>query len=119
MNKDSITIRKTTEFKKWPEPLEIRASWSLADTVRELREEWAKELCFDDCMCIAYALYDAGFTPAWSSDLSESIICGFGDTPFGFKYELLVKHTEDDGFEIVPWPDVKAAMDRTAKGNAQ
>jgi len=113
--KDSITVKNTTQFKKWPEPSEIKTSVNLSEVVRELRQQWAKELGFDDCMCIAYALYDAGFVPAWSSDIAENIICGYGDSPTGFKYELLVNHTADDGYEIVPWPAVKDALYRCTK----
>ena len=77
--------------------------------------EWPKGdlLSADDRVAIAYAMYDAGFTPCWSHDVCDSLIAGYGDCMMGFRYELVVddeRGTADA--RIVPWAEVKERMAR-------
>lgn len=66
---------------------------------------------FEDEICIAYALYDAGCVPCWSHDYADNLICGFGDSPHGFQYELVVADPQDISKGIVPWNDVKVHLE--------
>lgn len=65
----------------------------------------------EDEICIAYALYDAGFVPCWSHDYADNLICGFGDSPYGFRYELVVSDPQDISSGIVPWEQVKRNLE--------
>lgn len=68
-------------------------------------------ITFEDEICIAYALFDAGFEPCWSHDYSDNLICGYGDSPHGFKYELVVTDCEDISKGILPWSEVKGKLE--------
>uniref|UniRef100_A0AB39CEC4 Uncharacterized protein n=1 Tax=Pseudomonas phage HRDY3 TaxID=3236930 RepID=A0AB39CEC4_9VIRU len=97
MAKDTIIIRNTIEYKKY----------DYAELVQEVGKELTSELCFEDRMCIAYALFDTGFAPAWSTNFADELIAGYGEDTYGFKYELLVIREEADKWGIVPWAEVK------------
>jgi hypothetical protein len=68
-------------------------------------------ITFEDEICIAYALFDAGFAPMWSHDYADNLICGYGDAPGGFKYELMVADLQDSSKGIVPWLEVKRNLE--------
>lgn len=68
-------------------------------------------ITFEDEICIAYALFDAGYEPMWSHDYADNLICGFGDSPHGFKYELVVADPQDISKGIVPWVEVKRNLE--------
>jgi hypothetical protein len=68
-------------------------------------------ITFEDEICIAYALYDAGFVPYWSHDYADNLICGFGDSPSGFRYELVVADPQDISKGILPWDQVKGKLE--------
>lgn len=68
-------------------------------------------ITFEDEVCIAYALFDAGFEPCWSHDYADNLICGYGDSVGGFKYELLVHDLHDISQGIIPWEAVKRNLE--------
>lgn len=68
-------------------------------------------ITFEDEVCIAYALFDAGFEPMWSHDYCDNLICGYGDSVGGFKYELVVADLQDSSKGIVPWAEVKGKLE--------
>lgn len=45
-------------------------------------------LCLEDRIAIAYALYNAGFKPYYSSNIAEELIAGFGQLDWDFEYPL-------------------------------
>lgn len=55
-----------------------------------------------DRIAVAYALYDSGCVPSWSSNVADQLIAGFGELDHDFEYPLYLI----DG-EIQPWADVK------------
>lgn len=66
---------------------------------------------FEDEICIAYALYDAGFAPYWSHDYADNLICGYGDAAGGFKYNLVPVDDQDISKGIMAWPEVKRNLE--------
>ena len=66
-------------------------------------------LTFADKEAIAYALYDAGCQPLYSSDYANSTICGFGDGNGYFEYQLVYDEEEN---KVIPWELVKEAQRR-------
>lgn len=68
-------------------------------------------ITFEDEVCIAYALFDAGFEPCWSHDYADNLICGYGDGGSGFKYELVVADLQDSSKGIIPWAEVKGKLE--------
>ena len=65
-------------------------------------------LTLDDKEAIAYALYDAGFTPLNSTNHADELIKGFGDGDGYFEHQLVC----DEKGEVIPWPIIKEAQAR-------
>lgn len=68
-------------------------------------------ITFEDEICIAYALYDSGVEPMWSHDYADNLICGYGDSYGGFKYELMVADLQDSSKGIIPWEIAKRNLE--------
>lgn len=93
---NTYMIRQKLEFKKYtcPHP----ANW----------------LSPSDRVAIAYALYDAGFEPYWTTDIMDELVVGYGDSPIGPVYELVPVDGCDSSKGIEPWEKVKASLKRLA-----
>lgn len=55
-----------------------------------------------DRIAVAYALYDSGCVPSWSTNIADHLIAGYGELESDFEYPLYLI----DG-EIQKWEDVK------------
>nr|DAF93554.1 MAG TPA: hypothetical protein [Myoviridae sp. ctshb19] len=95
---NTYVVRQNTTFKKYYPLSAVKTNYLEAQ----------------DQMAIAYALYDAGFPPAWTFDITGALICGYGDCVHGFRYELMPVDDENISKGIVPWADVKASFKRLA-----
>lgn len=47
-------------------------------------------LCFEDRLFIGYALFEAGFTPSYSTNIADELIAGFGELDWDFEYPVFV-----------------------------
>lgn len=68
-------------------------------------------LTLEDLVAIGYALYDAGFEPAWSTDFTGDLVAGYGEAYSGFKYDLLPVDLQRVRSGIIPWEVVKRNLE--------
>lgn len=59
-----------------------------------------------DAYTVAYALYDAGFKPHFSTDVTDALVAGYGDLNYDFQYPLML----DTDNQIIAWPHVRARL---------
>lgn len=64
-------------------------------------------LVISDAIAVAYALFDAGFKPCYSSSICESLTAGYGKLhEYGdWEYPLVLDSVDDTS--ITPWEVVK------------
>lgn len=75
------------------------------------------QLCYEDQVAVAYALYRAGWEPEWSSNIADMLTAGYTCNEYGsFVYPLMIDDSEGKA-EIVPWETVKRINEQVAREN--